>query len=75
MSNENRMLGDKINMVAESIADNFKLSKCEAMSITAQILLDEGLVDKIKLTVDEQKIIKGFVLASCLNDNDYIFKS
>jgi hypothetical protein len=72
--NSPRILGDKINDLAEELSESFKLSKCEAMSMVAQVLLDETIKKKLDLSREEVEVVESFVMASCLNDNEYLFQ-
>lgn len=47
-----QILGDKLNMKAEEMAQQFGIHKCLAMSIIAQTILDEDLLTALDL---EQK--------------------
>ncbi len=69
-----RMLGDKINSLAEEIAEDSKMSKCAAVGVVATVLLDENMVKLIDFTPEEKKTVENFVLAACLNNNDYLFR-
>ncbi len=69
-----RIFGDQLNATADMLADSFKLSKCEAISIVAQVLLDDNITSRIQLSGEERKIVEQFVLASCLDNNDYLFR-
>jgi hypothetical protein len=72
--NDPRIFGDQLNATADMLADSFKLSKCEAMSIVAQVLLDDNITSRIQLSGEERKVVEDFVLASCLDNNDYLFR-
>jgi len=72
--NDPRIFGDQLNATADILADNFNLSKCEAVSIVGQILLDDNIISRVQLTGEERKIVEDFVLASCLDNNDYLFR-
>ena len=74
-SQELRVFGDKINQIAENISSQFTISRCEAIGIVGQVMLDKFGEDRIKLSSEEVKVVENFVLASCLNDNDYIFRT
>ena len=69
-----RIFGDQLNATADMLADSFKLSKCEAISIVAQVLLDDNITSRINLSGEERKIVEDFVLASCLDNSDYLFR-
>lgn len=69
-----RIFGDHINEIADNISSSFHLSKCEAMGIVGQVMLNKFGEDRIKLSPEEVKVVENFVLASCLNDNEYIFR-
>lgn len=69
-----RVFGDKIEQIAEGLHRHHGISKCEAMGIVAVVMLDKWGEDRIKLSPAEVKIVESFVLASCLDDTDYIFR-
>ena len=73
-SNDARVFGGKINMIAEDIASQFNVSRCEAIGIVGQVMLEKFDDDRIKLTPEEKSVVEDFVLAACLNDNDYLFR-
>jgi hypothetical protein len=72
--NDPRIFGDQLNATADMLADSFKLSKCEAISIVAQVLLDDNITSRVQLSGEERKVVEDFVLASCLDNNDYLFR-
>lgn len=69
-----RLLGDKINDLAENIAEDFAMSKCEAMGIIGTIMLDANIQMLLKSTPAEKETIENFTLAACLGSNEYIFR-
>jgi hypothetical protein len=69
-----RVFGDQLNATADMLSDSFKLSKCEAISIVAQVLLDDNITSRVNLSGEEKRIVENFVLAGCLDNNDYLFR-
>ena len=69
-----RIFGDKIEQIAEGLHQHHHISKCEAMGIVGVVMMDKWGMDRIKLTPAEVRVVEGFILGSCLDDTEYIFR-
>ncbi|KKN87022.1 hypothetical protein LCGC14_0262910 [marine sediment metagenome] len=67
-----RMQVGSLEQLVEDLADQYKTPACIIWSMVGQIIKDE----RSFISADEafQKEVEKHVLASCLSDNDYLFK-
>jgi len=69
------ILGDTIQMLADEISDEFKISRCQAVSIIGRLLLHDNISPQLRIVKsDVEDVIKRFVLSNCLADTKYIFE-
>lgn len=75
---DKHMFGDLLNKVATEVATEFDVSRCTAIAGMGQLLKDEGFVNLLNLSEEDKKAIheavEDFTLATCLNDNEYLFR-
>lgn len=70
-----RIIGDMVNNIANDLSQDHNISRCEAVAIVAELLLSDELPrGVVNLSEEDKKTLENTVLASCLGNNDYMFR-
>lgn len=73
-SDKGTLIGDAINMVADELAEEKGISKCQAVSIIGAFLTNETVKAQLGIDKNIEDAIERHTLASCLMDNKYLFR-